>query len=70
MWTEIKLPKARFDRCDLGKAQWVRTPLKGLDMSTCQIPGWSITLFDLRGVKVTPAQTLELSGLLGVEIVE
>ena len=63
------MPKVRFDGTELTKAQWMRTPLAGIDMSSCIIEGWTITLYDLRGVKLTAAQVISLSGLLGVEIV-
>ena len=69
LWADVKLPRVRFDSADLSKAQWMRTPLAGIDMSTSTIDGWSISLFDLKGMKVTAAQVIELSGLLGVEIV-
>lgn len=69
LWSEVRMPKVRFDGCDLTKAQWMRTPLMGIDMSSSQIEGWTITLFDLKGVKLTAAQVISLSGLLGVEIV-
>ena len=38
-------------------------------MTTCRIAGWTVSLTDLRGMKVTAAQVLDLAGLLGVEIV-
>ena len=69
LWSEVRLLKARFAHSDLERAQWARTPLAGLDMTTCRIGGWSISLYDLRGAKVTAAQVIELAGLLGVEIV-
>jgi len=69
LWNDVRLPKVRFAACDLTKAQWMRTPLMGIDMSTSQIDGWTITLYDLRGVKLTAAQVISLSGLMGVEIV-
>ena len=69
LWADVKLPKVRFERADLTRAQWMRTPLAGIDFSTSTITGWNITLFDLRGAKVTAAQVIELSSLLGVEIV-
>lgn len=69
VWNEVRMPKARFDGADLTKAQWTRTPLAGLDLSSCMTEGWTITLYDLRGVKLTAAQVIGLSGLLGVEIV-
>ena len=69
LWADVKLPKVRFEQADLSRAQWMRTPLAGVNLSSCIIGGWNITLFDLRGAKVTAAQVIELSGLLGVEIV-
>lgn len=69
LWNDVRMPKVRFSGADLTKAQWMRTPLMGLDVSSCQIEGWTISLFDLKGVKVTAAQVISLSGLLGVEIV-
>lgn len=70
LWSNVKLVKARFDECDVTRAQWMRTPLRGLNMATCEIAGWTIDLFDLRGMKVTAIQAVQLSGLLGIEIVE
>lgn len=70
LWGDVKLGKTRFSNADLTRTQWIRTPLAGMDMSHSLIGGWNISLFDLRGVKVTAAQVIELSGLLGVEIIE
>ena len=69
LWADLRMPKVLFERADLMRAQWIRTPLNGVDMSSCSIEGWNISLFDLRGVKITASQMIELSGLLGVEIV-
>lgn len=69
LWADVKLAKVRFTETDLTRAQWVRTPLAGMDMSSCVIDGWNISLFDLRGAKVTAAQVISLSGLLGVEVI-
>lgn len=70
LWADVKLGKSRIQNTDLTRAQWMRTPLLGVDMSTCQIDGWNISLYDLRGVKLTSAQVISLSGLLGVEVVD
>ena len=69
IWADVKLLKAAFEQADLSRTQWVRTPLKGMDVSSCTISGWNISLADLRGVKVNASQVIELSGLLGIEIV-
>jgi len=69
LWADAKLLKIRFERSDLTRTQWIRTPLMGIDMSTSVIAGWNISVFDLRGLKVNASQVIELSPLLGVEIV-
>ena len=69
LWSENRLSRVRFDHSDRERAQWARTQLSGLDMTTCRIAGWTVSLTDLRGLKVTAAQVLDLAGLLGVEIV-
>lgn len=69
LWADMKLGRVRFALSDLSKAQWIRTPLAGIDMRTCVIEEWNISLFDLKGMKVTAAQVIGLSNLLGVEIV-
>ena len=69
LWADVKMPRLRMERTDLSRAQWIRTPLAGIDLSTCSIGGWNISLFDLKGARVTSAQLIELSSLLGVEIV-
>ena len=69
LWADIRMLKVAFRQCDLMRAQWIRTPLQGVDMSTCSVSGWTISLQDLRGMRVAPAQAVELCGLLGVEII-
>ncbi|MEG0740935.1 MAG: pentapeptide repeat-containing protein [Clostridia bacterium] len=70
LWSNVKLQRMRFLEADLTQAQWMRTPLRGLDVSTCEIGGWSIELGDVRGLRVTSLQLVQLSGLLGVTLVE
>lgn len=53
LWSENRLSRVRFDHSDLERAQWARTQLSGLDMTTCRIAGWTVSLTDLRGMKVT-----------------
>lgn len=70
LWSSMKLIKASFEDSNLTKAQWMDTPLKGIDVTTCEIAGWSIDLYDLRGLLVTSIQAVQLSGLLGVTVVD
>lgn len=68
LWSENRLSRVRFDHSDLERAQWARTQLSG-GHDHRRIAGWTVSLTDLRGMKVTAAQVLDLAGLLGVEIV-
>ncbi|MEG1471625.1 MAG: pentapeptide repeat-containing protein [Clostridia bacterium] len=68
LWSSVKLQKATFQNADLIQTQWMRTSLAGLDMTSCEIEGWTIDLFDLRGLTVTAVQAVQLSGLLGIVI--
>lgn len=69
-WIHVRLLRTRFSQCDLLQAQWDHTPLEGMDVTTCQIGGWRISPFDIKGLQVRPTQALELSSLLGLTIVE
>ena len=57
-----------FNDCDLTRATIFRTPLKGLDMTTCTLDGLMVNLPDLRGMIVTPLQAAELAKLLGLVV--
>jgi len=54
--------------CNLTRAEFPHTLLKGMDVSACEIDGMITDLPNLRGLKVTAAQALALSGLLGLVI--
>lgn len=60
-----------FESCNLMEAEFYRTSLKGVDLSTSEIVGLrigAIASSELRGVSVTSLQALELVRLLGVSI--
>lgn len=69
--SEAKFKKLSLDRADLTHTDLFKTPLKGVDFSTCVIDG--ITLSDsyaeLRGAKVSAEQAIDLAMLLGVQVV-
>ena len=69
-WRDVRLKAARFDECDLARAEFVGTSLVGLDLSTCNISGLVVsnTLYELRGCTVSPLQAIELAGHLGVQV--
>ena len=68
-WTECRLGRIRLEENDLSRSQWSHTPLKGADVSTCQLDGIRMTPSDLQGLRISTEQALILCGLLGVEIV-
>ena len=51
-------------------ADFFRTPLKGLDLSDCQIQGITVSesLQELRGLKINPGQAVDLVPLMGVQL--
>lgn len=74
---EAALQSARLKRCefvqsDLIRLDVFRTPLKGIDVSTCDFaaPVLSSDYRELRGAVVSPSQALELAGLLGVVVAD
>jgi uncharacterized protein YjbI with pentapeptide repeats len=57
-----------FDSCDLTRASLFRTPMKGIDMTTCTLDGILVNLPDLRGMIVSPTQAMNLAKLLGLVV--
>ena len=53
---------------DLTQAQFSKTSLKGIDLSTCKIEGIAISLEDIKGAIVEELQAMDLLYLLGVTL--
>lgn len=72
IWQGARPQRISFDGCDLTKAEFFRTPLAGIDVSTCEFSGVTVSsdFHELRGCIVSPQQAVELSGLLGVTVRE
>lgn len=71
-WHDVKLKQVELDGCALTRSEVLRTPLSGIDLSTCDISGMVVsqTFRELRGCIVSPEQAMQLAGLLGVRISE
>jgi len=69
--SEVKFKKTTLSNTDLTRAEFFRTPLKDMDLSSCVIDGITVsdTHAELRGVQVNPLQAVELVRLLGVKVV-
>ncbi len=57
-----------FEDCNLMRSEFLHTPLKGQNLTTCDIDGLSLEGAELRGAVVTALQACELARLLGVII--
>ena len=56
--------------CVLQAAEIHETALRGLDVTRCDIGGMTVDLPAVRGMRVTEAQALQLSALLGLNVVQ
>lgn len=65
-----KVKKLTFDNINLMRANFYKTPLKGIDLRTCQIEGiiLSTEAKELNGAVVEMLQAAELAKILGVII--
>lgn len=68
----VRLKRCEFKQSDLVRLDVFRTPLKGIDVSSCEFsaPVLSSDYRELRGARVSPSQALELASLLGVEVAD
>ena len=69
--SELKLKTPVFAKTDFTHADFFKTSLKGIDLSGCEINGIAVsdTLYELRGVKITSEQAVNVAQMLGVKIV-
>lgn len=68
--SHVLLIKTAFSESGFTGADFFRTPLKGVDLSDCQIDGITVSesLQELRGVKINTVQAVDFARLLGAEI--
>lgn len=69
--SEVRLrARTRLTKCDLTRADFFRTRLKGMDLSTCNIAGIAVSDMhdELRGMLIAPHQAIDLVGMLGVRV--
>ena len=65
---EVRWKNIMFSECNFNKSELVRTKLKGIDFSNCELNGITVNISDLNGAIVNEFQALELSKLLGLKI--
>lgn len=70
---EVRLQKrSRLEQCSLVRADLFRTALKGVDLSTCDIAGITVsdTRAEMRGALISAEQAVDVATMLGVRIVD
>lgn len=60
----------KFDESNLNRNEFINTILDKVDVSTCTIEELTITADSIKGLKVSSAQALDLSRVLGLIIVD
>lgn len=65
-----KCRELEADRCSFLKTNFYQTPLAGVDFTTSEIGGWTLSenAPELRGAVVSPVQAVELAGRLGLVV--
>ena len=70
---EVRFAKrSRLNGCSLVRADFFRTPLKGMDLSTCDIAGIAVsdTRQELHGAIICAEQAVDVVGMLGLRVKE
>lgn len=70
-FTESKLKNSKLIDVTLSGADFFRTPLKGIDLSSCRIDGITVSAShsELAGAKISPEQAVDLVRILGVKLI-
>ena len=64
----VELAKTEFDEVKLDKAQFSGTRLAGIDLSTCDFHNLGVTVEDLKGCIIAPAQAILFSRIFGLVV--
>lgn len=65
---EIKWKHVAITNCVLKRCEFLHTPLKGIDLSTCSVAGIKIDQFSFQGVIISQSQAASLIQLFGAVI--
>ena len=67
-FNDSDLSKTEFIKCNLSKCEFIQTPLKIVDLSSCDISGILLNLNHLNGAIISESQAIDIAQLLGVKI--
>ena len=65
---ETKTKSIYFNNVDLTQAQFLKTILNKIDLSSCKIEGIAISIEDIKGAIIEPFQAVDLMYLIGVKV--
>lgn len=65
---ETKTKSIYFNNVDLMQAQFLKTSLNKIDLSSCKIEGIAISIEDIKGAIIEPFQAVDLMYLIGVKV--
>ena len=65
---ENKTKSIYFNNVDLMQAQFLKTSLNKIDLSSCKIEGIAISIEDIKGAIIEPFQAVDLMYLIGVKV--
>ena len=65
---ENKFKNVCFDNVNLVYTRFLKTSLKDIDLSSCQIEGISISVEDIKGAIINHLQAIDLLYLIGVKV--
>ena len=68
--SELRLSKVILEKDDLTRAELFRTPLSGVDLTTCTLDGivLSQTCAELKGARIHASQAAVVARILGIEV--
>lgn len=69
-FSELRLKEFEIDDSNFNECEFLHTPLKGIDFTSCQIHGIKIDAESLKGMIVNEFQAILLSTMLGIIIKE
>lgn len=67
-WNQVKPQAWTMEHCTLTRTSFFHTPLKGMDLRTCELRGIRVAMEDLKGAIISPEQAIDLIAYLGVEV--
>lgn len=68
--SEMKMKKIKLDNVNFSNTDFFKTPLKGIDFSSCIIENIRVSdnYSELRGMQLSITQTMDIALIIGIKI--